>query len=142
MDSHSRFKIYGVLKLSLYSLAGGYLCYFNPFTLKSSSRSIVCYFHTFGNNLGIKGKFAKYFKESCCLSSDQMFSKKCFCKENISKIVRPLLATLSVNGLNLCTQTIHFLLYRYLYEECYFGTTMGSENQMPAKNTSYTVNST
>ena len=42
----------------------------NPFTLKSSSRSIVCYFHTFGNNLEIKQKFAKYFKESCCLSSD------------------------------------------------------------------------
>ena len=29
----------------------------------------------------------------------QMFSKKCFCKENISKIVRPLLTALSVNGL-------------------------------------------
>ena len=29
-----------------------------------------------------------------------MFSKKCFCKENNSKIVRPLLAALSVNGLN------------------------------------------
>ena len=28
-----------------------------------------------------------------------MFSKKCFCKENISKIVRPLLAALSINGL-------------------------------------------
>ena len=28
-----------------------------------------------------------------------MFSKKCFCKENISKIVRPLSAALSVNGL-------------------------------------------
>ena len=28
-----------------------------------------------------------------------MFSKKCFCKGNISKIVRPLLAALSVNGL-------------------------------------------
>ena len=74
------------------------------FTLESFSRSIVCYFHTFGNNLGIKRKFAKYFKESCCLSSDQHFSfkcfkKKCFCKENISKIVRPLLAAMSVNGL-------------------------------------------
>ena len=52
----------------------------NPFTLKSSSRSIVCYFHTFGNNLGIKRKFAKYFKESCCLSSDQHFTFKCFQK--------------------------------------------------------------
>ena len=28
-----------------------------------------------------------------------MFSKKCFCKGNISEIVRPLLAALSVNGL-------------------------------------------
>ena len=28
-----------------------------------------------------------------------MFSKKCFCKENISKMVRPLLAAPSVNGL-------------------------------------------
>ena len=30
-----------------------------------------------------------------------MFSKKCFCKENISKSVRPLLAALSVNGLTM-----------------------------------------
>ena len=51
---------------------------FNSFILKSSSWSIVCYFHTFGNNLGIKRKFANYFKESCCLSSDQHFSFKCF----------------------------------------------------------------
>ena len=28
-----------------------------------------------------------------------MFSRKCVCKLNISKIVRPLLAALSVNGL-------------------------------------------
>ena len=59
----------------------------NPFTLESSSRSIVCYFHTFGNNLGIKRNFAKYFKESCCLSSDEHFSFNYF-HENafISKI--------------------------------------------------------
>ena len=78
----------------------------NPFTLKSFSRNIVCYFHTFGNNLGINRNFAKYFKESCCLSSDQHFSfkcfkKKCFSKENTSRIIRPLLAALSVNGLTL-----------------------------------------
>ena len=83
---------------------GDHISLLIPFTLKSSYRSIVCYFHTFGNNLGVKRKFAKYFKESCCLFSDQHFSfkcfkKKCFCKENISKIVRPLLAALSVNGL-------------------------------------------
>ena len=89
----------------------------NPFTLKISSRNIVCYFHTFGNNLEIKRKIAKYFKESCCLSSDQHFSfkcfqKKCFCTENISKIVRPLLAALSVNGLR-----VNLILLR---ECCYF----------------------
>ena len=27
--------------------------------------NIVCYFHTFVNNLGIKQKFTKYLKESC-----------------------------------------------------------------------------
>ena len=31
--------------------------------------NIVCHFHTFENNLGIKQKFTKYLKESCCLSS-------------------------------------------------------------------------
>ena len=31
--------------------------------------SIVCYFNTLGNNLGIKHKFTKYFKESCCSTS-------------------------------------------------------------------------
>ena len=30
-----------------------------------------------------------------------MFSKKCFCKENISKIVRPLLGAVSINGLSM-----------------------------------------
>ena len=59
------------------------------FTLESSSRSIVCYFHTFGNNLGIKGKFAKYFKESCCLSSDQHFSFKCFKKNAFVRKIFP-----------------------------------------------------
>ena len=77
----------------------------NPFTLKSSSRNILCYFHTFENNLGLKQNFTKYLKEICSLSSDQHFSfkyfqKKCFCKGNISKIFRPLLSALSVNGLN------------------------------------------
>ena len=58
-----------------------------PFTLKSFSRNIVCYFHTFRNNLGIKQKIAKYFKESCCLYSDQHFSFKCFPKNAyVSKI--------------------------------------------------------
>ena len=62
----------------------------NPFTLKSSSRSIVCYFHTFGNNLGIKQKFAKYFKERCCFFFWltfllQMFSKKCFLRKIFPK---------------------------------------------------------
>ena len=42
----------------------------NTFTLKSSSRNIVCYFHTFENNLGMKRNFTKYLKEICCLSSD------------------------------------------------------------------------
>ena len=50
---------------------------FNPFTLRVPLESIVCYSHTFGNNLGIKHKFAKYLKESCCLASDQHFSFKC-----------------------------------------------------------------
>ena len=48
------------------SMAQNWTLTLNPFTLESSSRSIVCYYHTFGNNLGIKGKSAKYFKESCC----------------------------------------------------------------------------
>ena len=61
----------------------------NPFTLKSSSRSIVCYFHNFGNNLGIKRKFAKYFKESCCLLSDQHFSLKCFQKNAFVRKIFP-----------------------------------------------------
>ena len=49
-----------------------------------------------------------------------MFRKKCFCKENISKIVRPLLATVSVNGLTISQneqlpqmKSIHALLSNY-----------------------------
>ena len=76
----------------------------NSFTLRGALESIVCYSHTFGNNLGRKRKFTKYLKESCCLASDQHFSFncffwKCFSKWNISKIVRPVLAALSVNEL-------------------------------------------
>ena len=52
----------------------------NPFTLKSSSGNIVCYFHTFENNLGLKRNFTKYLKEICFLSSDQHFSFKYFPK--------------------------------------------------------------
>ena len=39
-----------------------------------SLRSIVCFFHAFENNFGIKQKFTKYVKESCCFASDQHFS--------------------------------------------------------------------
>ena len=34
-----------------------------------SLETIVCYFHTFENNLGIKEKFSKYLKGSCCLTA-------------------------------------------------------------------------
>ena len=33
---------------------------FNPFTLRVALRGIVCYFHTFKNNLGIKKNVTKY----------------------------------------------------------------------------------
>ena len=42
----------------------------NPFTLRDALGSIVCYSHTLENNLGIKRKFTKSLKVSCCLSSD------------------------------------------------------------------------
>ena len=102
---------------------------FNPFTFKSSSQNNVCYFHTFENDLGMKRNFTKYLKEICCLSSDQHFSlkcfqKNCFCKGNISKIVRPLLAALSVNGLKTKNQAIPFmpgdLLDEYRLDLSYF----------------------
>ena len=51
---------------------------FNSSTLKSSSRNIVCYFHTFVNNLGTKLTFTKCLKESCCMASDQHFYFKYF----------------------------------------------------------------
>ena len=59
----------------------------NPFTLRVTLESIVCYSHTFENNLGIKRKFIKYLKESCSLASDQHFSIKCSQKKaSVSKI--------------------------------------------------------
>ena len=51
----------------------------NPITLRFPLESIVCFSNTFDNNLGIKQKFIKYLKESCCVASKtflhQMFSK-------------------------------------------------------------------
>ena len=55
----------------------------NPITLRDTLESIVCYSHTYENNLGIKQKLAKYLKESCCLASDQHISFKSF-PENAS----------------------------------------------------------
>ena len=43
--------------------------HFNPFTLRVSLESIVCYFHTSVNNTGIKQKLSKYLKESSRLTS-------------------------------------------------------------------------
>ena len=39
--------------------------YLNPFTLRVTQESIVCYFHTFENNLEIKQILTEYLKESC-----------------------------------------------------------------------------
>ena len=76
----------------------------NPFTLRVPPETIVCYFHTFENNLGMKRKFKKYLKESFCLTSGQHFSIKYFYRnafhsKSYTKIVRPVSAALSVNGL-------------------------------------------
>ena len=35
-------------------------CKVNPFTLRVPLESIVCFFHTFENNLGMERKFTKY----------------------------------------------------------------------------------
>ena len=52
---------------------------FNPFTLRVPQESIVCYFHTFENNLEIKQILTKYLKESCWYKySDKHFSFKYF----------------------------------------------------------------
>ena len=59
----------------------------NPLTLRGALETIVCYSHTFENNLGIKRKFTKYLKESCSMASDQHLSFK-FLQQNafVSKI--------------------------------------------------------
>ena len=44
------------------------ICYetpINPFALRVPQESIVCYSHTFENNLEIKQILTKYLKESC-----------------------------------------------------------------------------
>ena len=53
---------------------------FNQFTLWLPQESIVCYSHTFENNLRIKLKSTKYLKESC-LAFDQHFPFKGFCQK-------------------------------------------------------------
>ena len=70
----------------IYSLSNTLLC-FNPFTLRVTLKSIVCYSHTFKNNLGIKRKIMKYLKKSCYLASDQHFFFKCVpTNASVSKI--------------------------------------------------------
>ena len=76
----------------------------NPFTLGIPLAIIVCYSNTFENNLGIKQKFTKYLKESCCMASDQHFSFKFFPQNALVCKIFPkssglFLAVLSVNEL-------------------------------------------
>ena len=100
----------------------------NPFTLRVPTISIICYFHTFENNLGIKRKFTKYLKGSCCLTSCQhisfkYFQKKCFCYKNIFKTVWTFLDALSVNGFSCLSFTplkrgnawnfMNFLIFKF-----------------------------
>ena len=47
-----------------FSVAHAHQRYY-PFTLRVPQESIVCYFHTFENNLEIKQILTKYLKESC-----------------------------------------------------------------------------
>ena len=47
-----------------------------PLTFRVSLEGIVCYSHNFKDNLGIKHKFLKYLKESCCMASYEQFSSK------------------------------------------------------------------
>ena len=80
-------------------------CLINPFTLRVPLEGIFCYSHTFENNLGIKLKFTKYLRESCKYGTwspflHQILSRRYFCKQNIFKIARPIVAALSVNGLS------------------------------------------
>ena len=79
---------------------------FNPFTLRVALKGIVCYSHTFENNLGIKRKLTKYFKKSCCLASDKHFSFKYFSKN--------VLVSLSVNGLMTLIPGDHITLFKLL----------------------------
>ena len=55
---------------------------FNPFTLRVSLESVVCYSHTLDIIFWLKQIFTKYLKESSCLTCDQHFSFKCF-QENV-----------------------------------------------------------
>ena len=57
-----------------------YSIHLNPFTLRVPVQNVVCYFHTFENDFGIKRKFTKYLKESCCFTSGKHFSFKYFPK--------------------------------------------------------------
>ena len=70
------------------------ICGVNLFTLKFTLESIVCYSHTFENNLGIKQKFKKKLKESCCLASDQFFSFDFFQKMLLLSKIFPKLSGL------------------------------------------------
>ena len=64
----------------------------NSFTLRASPESIVCHFHIFEKNFGIKQKFTDYLEKSCCLASDRHFSFKYFPK---NAFVRKFLPKLS-----------------------------------------------
>ena len=61
--------------------------FINPFTLIVTEKGIVCYSHTFENYRGIKWKFTKYLKESCCLVFPiQMFSRNAFVSKIFPKL--------------------------------------------------------
>ena len=73
-----------------------------PLTLRVPLESVVCYFHTFENNLEIKQKFTKYLMDSCCLVSDEHFSFKFFPKDDFVAKIYPKLSGLFWLLKNLC----------------------------------------
>ena len=66
----------------------------NSLTLRAFLESIVCYFHIFEKNFGIKQKFTEYLKKSCCLASDRHFSFKYFPKNAFVRKILPKMSGL------------------------------------------------
>ena len=118
IDCNGAYKVYTILIQKIWEEKTK-----NMETCLGAPEKTVVWIHIIlNNNMVIKNIFTRYLKESCWLCYKQHFSFKYFPKYAVgwkisSKIVRPLLAALSINGLRDSDCEVTLKLFRWWVDQ-------------------------